>query len=192
MAWEVALSGNQKSYFQFSCSRIPETVYSIVLRSALFFRPGFSFFAPLIFLQFAPLWICSMLIRPINKHFPDFYFFYFNYMKNPLLSMLNWSNQGKFSWIYWLLKYIVYIKTGSSSSFIEFFSIEFPVFFPKMMEKTADHRNLHQWTKDPKNQLVSKRLKFSLLIFAFVFWVLGGLFAAIGGWQISQTRGMLL
>ena len=36
---------------------------------------------------------------------------------------------------------------------------------------------------------ISRALKFSLLGFSLFFWIVGSVFAAIGGWTISQKTG---
>jgi len=53
----------------------------------------------------------------------------------------------------------------------------------------SDHKNLLEWSQQPRNQIVSQTLKRVLLAFSLIFWILGALFAAIGGWHLSQTRG---
>ena len=52
-----------------------------------------------------------------------------------------------------------------------------------------EHKELNEWTSDTNNQKVSKPLKISLLVFCFFFWILGALFASIGGLQMSLTPG---
>merc|ERR1740136_573624 len=52
-----------------------------------------------------------------------------------------------------------------------------------MMDDTV---NLTEWVQKKDNKYVSKTLKYILLVFAFIFWCVGALFAAIGGWTISQ------
>ena len=48
--------------------------------------------------------------------------------------------------------------------------------------------NLIVWKVENKN-LVSKKVKYGLLFFSYVFWIIGAIFAAVGGWSLSQKTG---